>query len=1122
MENKTINLIDYAPIAILTFSKEGQIDYINKTFSDLEILYGLETYSNIIGLNINDKEVFKNFSIRNELIDVLQGFPFEKELGFFDGQSKEFVHLIAKAAPMYDGESITGGILIIEDINVLTKSQKEFALRSDFMENAISNVTDFFLVVDKLERIQFYSKNLFSYIEVPSDLIPSISVGSLFDSETAKLIKEHLEHVKQNRTAVTEKVIYELRGIKKVFECRFVPQENYRKEISFVYLFFKEITAVEREIDTLYNNLNQLNFYQTISNKANNALFVINNQNKIDYWDDNAEKLYEIGKDQVIGKRANESVSVFSDHFLDSVRTKLNERDIHKIILTYFDKNREKKTYETYFAFLNEKKEEIVVKSIDITNKIHFEEGLKLSLRSLKETLSKAPAMICNIDQDGQLIYSNKSFQKFFGYSEEELLSKTFYELVDPDYLETNILDIKTFIGNDPKVIELPFITKQSVIIRLKTTFQFTRDVENKIQNCICFFEEAQKQKLNDKDFNLYQSLVDFAFDGIALTCEGKIIIANSSFAKIFGYNNGDELLNKEIIELVSNDDILKVAEHLRLADKKKEISARFDFLGKKKDTSNIHTELSIAPFEVNNQKYIVMIARDVTERIRSQRAIKESEEKYRNITENIDDFLFTFERIGLVLRPIFCTTSIQKVTGYAQSDFLTDSKLFLKIIHPDDLKLVKPKLVNLLKSRIQLSSELEFRIINKRGNIVWVRAKVNLVRSGTGRIQKIFGLVSDITFRKKAEEELKKSTQNLVKLNETKDRFISIISHDLRTPFSSILGFTDLLLNDNELTEDERKQYVKYIQESSRSMLALVNSLLDWTRLQTGRIKFEPQKVDVIKILTDSINALSGTAMQKNIEIESVLNQHMNLFVDKNLITQVFNNLISNAIKFTNRGGKILISSEPAGVARFIQFSIKDTGIGIKPEDLPKLFNVDSKFTSEGTAGEKGSGLGLSLVKEIIEKHGGTIEVESKYGVGSEFKFTLPVASSNILIVDDNKTDRLLYSKILKNITPDYSVEVASNGKEAIEKILLSPPALVITDHSMPVMNGYEFVMELKKLDIKGKPPVIVLSSDIDRAAINDYNELGIEFVFQKPVNLSSFKLAVEKSLQKGLSGER
>lgn len=513
------------------------------------------------------------------------------------------------------------------------------------------------------------------------------------------------------------------------------------------------------------------------------------------------------------------------------------------------------------------------------------------------------------------------------------------------------------------------------------------------------------------------------------------------------------------------------------------------------------------------------MLTRDVTERVRGQKAIKESEEKYRNITENIDDFLFTFERIGKSLRPVFYTASVEKITGYSQSEFLTDSRLFFKIIHPADFTNVKEKMTNLMNSRLTSSGEFEFRIINKQGNVVWVRNKINLARDGKGKIQKVYGLVSDISPQKKAEDELKKSTEDLLKLNETKDKFISIVSHDLRTPFSSILGFTDLLKNDEELTEEERRQYVEYIQESSRSMLNLVNSLLDWTRLQTGRIKFETQKIDANKIIDDSVNTLKGTAFQKNIEIESAIpKDEFYIFVDKHLISQVFHNLLSNAIKFTNPGGKILLSvDESISSSRFIEFSVKDNGVGIKEENLEKLFSVESKFTSEGTAGEKGSGLGLSLVKEIVEKHNGKIDVNSRFGEGTEFRFTLPIASANILLVDDNKTDRILYSKILKNITPDYNVDIASNGAEAIAMIKDSSPALVITDHDMPVMDGFEFVQQLEKEDIKGKPPVIILSSDIDRSIAADYHQLGIEYVFSKPVNLTSFKNAVEKSLKKG-----
>ena len=1121
LEYNTLNLIDSAPIAILTFNKNGEIDYVNKSFGNLELLYGFEYPDNLLGSSIFGKEIFPKFALTNELNEVLSGLPFEKELDFVETKTSGLIHLIIKGSPVYENEEVIGGILIIEDLKILSRSKKESAIRNDFIDNAIHNVADFFIVVDRFDRIQFFSKNILHYINVPINLIQNASIGSLFDSDTSRTVKEYLEHSKKNRVAVNEKMAYEVRNNKKVFDCRFVPQENYKKEISFVYLFFKDITAQEREIDNLYHDVSKIEFYKTISTRSNEAVFVTNADHKIEYWDDNAEKLYEVTKEEALGAKANNAVSILSENFLDSVRLKLNEKEYHKIVLSYFDKNREKKTYEAYFTYLNEKNDRIIIKSVDISDKILFEDGLKQSLKGLRDLLSKSPSMIVNIDHDGQILYANPAFQKRLDYSEEELLSSSFYNLVDANYIDNNIFDFKSFIGDEPKQIDLPLKNKKGKITLFKGVFHPNKDKETTLRNFSCFFNEYEENSFGTEESKLFHSLVENAYDGIALTSDGRVLIANQSFANIFGYGKSSELINKEIVELSSNDDIIKVAEYFRLLERKKEIPTRFDFLGKKKDGSNIHTELSIGSFESNGKNYFVMIARDVTERIRTQRAIRESEEKYRNITENIDDFLFTFERIGLALRPIFCTSSIQKVTGYTQAEFLTDSKMFLKAIHPSDFAQMKPKLINLLKSRIQLSGEFEFRIINKQGNIVWVRAKINIVRTGTGRIQKIFGLVSDVTFRKRAEEELKKSTQNLIKLNETKDRFISIISHDLRTPFSSILGFTDLLANDEELTDDERKQYVKYIQESSRSMLALVNSLLDWTRLQTGRIKFEPQKIDVSKIVIDSVNALSGTAIQKGIEVTSFVNQSLHLFVDKSLILQVFNNLISNAIKFTNKGGSINILSEAVTSSRFVKFIVKDTGVGIKDDDLAKLFSVDAKYTSEGTAGEKGSGLGLSLVKEIIEKHGGAIEVESEYGKGTEFIFTLPIASSNILIVDDNKTDRLLYSKILKNITPEYNVEVASDGREAIQKILSSPPALVITDHAMPIMNGYEFVVELKKMDLKGKPPIIVLSSDIDRAVINDYSELGIEFVFHKPVNIGSFKLAIEKSLQKGLSGD-
>jgi len=255
---------------------------------------------------------------------------------------------------------------------------------------------------------------------------------------------------------------------------------------------------------------------------------------------------------------------------------------------------------------------------------------------------------------------------------------------------------------------------------------------------------------------------------------------------------------------------------------------------------------------------------------------------------------------------------------------------------------------------------------------------------------------------------------------------------------------------------------------------------------------------------------------LKKGVEIENLVDPALHIFGDKNLILQVFNNLLSNAVKYTKLGDRIMISVNTSQASRFTTFSIKDTGTGIKESNLEKLFSIETKFTSEGTAGEKGSGLGLSLVKEIVDKHGGRIEVKSEFEKGTNFIFTLPVASTKILLVDPNNRERLFYSKVLINITSDYAINVVSNGKEAIERIIQSPPALVITEHKMPIMNGIQLMHELDKNNLKDSIPVIVLASEINRNEMQEYQDFGVEYIFNKPINLISLKEAIEKSLKK------
>ncbi len=1109
-------IIAQAPIGILTFSSDWKINFVNEVFLKYASLYQFKD-SSLEGTNILDVDIFPNINLVDDLNELKNGNSFEKEVKNIKTIDKGEIKVIVKGSAVFDNNQFTGGILLVEDVKISPSNQESKDLKTHQIENILTKINDLLFVTDSEGKIKYsFGKNL-DKLNLSVFGLNDLDITKLFDEQKKNNFHKFFESSLINKKS--EKLLLELNlnNEPAIFECRIEPLLNWKNQIQFVFFFFTDITEYLKETKILEGEIEELKQYQQITDAVTDAVFAVDFQGNIFFWNKAAEELFGYSRSEVFGKFFGKALDVFDIEYFKGIKEELKKLKVWKITLTVYKKDGKKEVIDAKFSAVDETQNTIIILCNNITERVANEQKIKASEEKFRNIVTNSPELICTLDNLGNIIYANPSFCNKLNYSEEVIINKNINEIFSAETFTNVKNNLKSFELSAANGLEFSAITNSGQKIFLRATVSPVY-FNNRVTNYNIVFSDITKKKNVLKDLMVFQSMFDAFQEGVVVECDRKITLMNGAFIKIFGYTDEKELIDKDLLDLVADNDIPKINSYLQLLGEDKDIPLRLEFLGKRKDNANFFAEVSLSSFESEQKNYAVLVIRDITEKKRTQQAIRESEEKYRNLTENIDDFLYTFERIASTIRPVFYTASVEKITGYSQSDLLSDSKLILKIIHPDDFPSIKKKLNTLFKSKIQLSGEFEFRIINKHGNIVWVRNKINLVRNHEGKIQKIYGLVSDISLRKKVEEELTRSTENLIKLNETKDKFISIISHDLRTPFSSILGFTDLLLSDSDLTAAEQKQYVEFIRESSKSMLSLVNSLLDWTRLQTGRIRFEPEKIEVHKIIENSLNALSGVAFQKNIEIISKIKDDIFVFVDKELLLQVFNNLLSNAIKFTPKYGTIFISVNKSSRMRFLEFSIKDTGIGIKPENIKKLFRVDAKFSSEGTEGEKGTGLGLSLVKEIIEKHGGSILVESEFGKGSDFKFTLPIASANILLVDDSKTDRLLYSKIIKNITTDYNVEIASDGKEALDKILTSPPALVITDHLMPNMNGYQLVMELKKAELKGKPPIMVLSGDIDRTSIDEYHELGVEYVFCKPVDLTSFKNAVEKSLRKGL----
>ena len=451
--------------------------------------------------------------------------------------------------------------------------------------------------------------------------------------------------------------------------------------------------------------------------------------------------------------------------------------------------------------------------------------------------------------------------------------------------------------------------------------------------------------------------------------------------------------------------------------------------------------------------------------------------------------------------REDFISDSVEQITGYTPSEIISFPEKHYSLICEEDLGLVKKNLTEFENDLSKDSFELTYRVNSKSGEQIWVKEFLRLEREEKDTsitVRKSFVLsIDDI---KQDEAQLQKSSDLLKDLNVSKDKFISIVSHDLRAPFTTLLGFSEILLNERDISEDERNEYIRYIYDASKSQLNLINCLLDWSRLQTGRIKVEPVRLNVKSVVSTAVTPLTGDAVRKNIDVKIDIPVDLYINADERLISQAVVNLATNAIKFTPEGKEIHLSS-----SRFkegmIEIVVKDEGLGISEENQTKLFKIDQKFSLVGTNGEKGSGLGLTLVKEIIEKHGGQVWFYSQVGEGSEFHFTVPEANNLVLLVEDDQGIRALYKRIIEQALPNFEVKFADNGYEAIGMYRNLLPTIVITDHDMPLMNWIQLVEAIQKKESNRTVPIIVVSSKLTEEITKKYLRLGVDRIISKPV---------------------
>jgi len=559
---------------------------------------------------------------------------------------------------------------------------------------------------------------------------------------------------------------------------------------------------------------------------------------------------------------------------------------------------------------------------------------------------------------------------------------------------------------------KMPLYDKEGKIIG---TFGISRDVTKEV---------LSKQLIKESE-SLYRSLFENSIDGMFLMTD-VVIDCNQAVCDILNYSR-NELIGLSPVQFspeMQPDGLTSLESSTRkISEAKKGIPQRFDWVHITKNNERVDTEVTLKAVSIEGKNLVQAILRDVTERNRK--------EKIQQALFDISEYVYTasdmfnlFQKIHEVVGRLMSAKNFYIALYDEKSDIISFPYFIDEFDPPQAPKKVgkglteyvlrsgKPTLID-AHSDLELRRSGEVELIGAP-QAIWLGVPLKVAEKTIGVIvvqdyenENTFSKedlsilifvaeqVAQVIARKRSSDQIKKIAEELEQLNATKDKFFSIIAHDLRNPFITILGFSDLLLSDySELNDEEVKFYLEEMKKSAEVSHNLLQNLLQWSRSQTGRIEFHPAKTPLENLVKVNLELLEATASRKGISIIYEIQSNINVFADEDMLNTVIRNLITNAIKFTNANGKITISAIEQG--DFAEISVSDNGVGMESKVLDNLFRLDESHSTIGTNSEAGTGLGLILCKEFIEKNGGKIWVESEVGKGSKFKFTLPISGAS------------------------------------------------------------------------------------------------------------------------------
>jgi len=534
---------------------------------------------------------------------------------------------------------------------------------------------------------------------------------------------------------------------------------------------------------------------------------------------------------------------------------------------------------------------------------------------------------------------------------------------------------------------------RQSAEIQLKISKPKDKPTMNEADTLKVFHElevhqielEMQNEELRrardiaEKLFQKLTTIYDFAPVGyFTLDNLGVISELNLSGARILDMDRS-ALINKNFRNFVARDSINDLDDFLNKVLKSRVKQTCEIKLARQNTGSHV---LYMEGIVSEEDTHCLISAVDITERYNTQVKLQHSETRYRRLFESAKDgILIVNAGDGKI---IDVNPSLVTMIGYSKEELISKTlwelKIFKKIAPTKEAfaEFDRNSYLRLeempLKTKTGINKEVEFI------STVYFEDSKKVIQCS----------IRDITKRKQAEVALRESESRFRELNVTKDKFFSIVTHDLRSPFSAIIGFSNLMAERVTAKDyDKVSEYANIVQKSSWRAMDLLTNLIEWSNSQTGRINFCPEYFEFPMLVEEIFNLMKDLALQKSITIIKELSPSLVVFADKAMISSVLRNLVSNAIKYTHPGGMVSIKVKKNQHELLV--SIIDDGVGLSNSAIEKLFTMEKNISTTGTMQERGTGLGLLLCREFIHKHEGKIWVESIQGMGSKFSFTIP-----------------------------------------------------------------------------------------------------------------------------------